>query len=358
MTLISSIDDFTMLKKFYPFALFSLIALAMPATSFSATSTPAETKNAGAAQTLPAALTSRFIPTRHGRLYMETEGHGTPLVLVNGGPGASRISFQPWFSVLADQHTLVYFDAIGRGRSDRLTDPAAYTVDRDIDDIEAVRAALGAEKIDLLGQSYGGIPALLYALTYPERVNHLVLSSAMTSAADFQANIDATNANLKTYYPDSWARVQAIRAQGAKSSDPRSGEEYARMTEMMYWYDPKNAEAMKHADTADKFNADVYAAMLGDDPDQVVGGTLKGYDPTPRLAALQAKTLVTGGRYDHVATPEIVYRNYTALPAGHAMLAMFDHSGHRPWVEESQLYFANLKAFLHDEKITRQSDKK
>ncbi|HYD79209.1 MAG TPA: alpha/beta fold hydrolase [Paucimonas sp.] len=297
------------------------------------------------------ALSAKTLQTRYGRLHVETEGSGPPLVLVAGGPGASRISFQPWFSRLADRHTVVYFDAIGRGRSDRLADPAGYTVEREIEDIEAVRVALGAERISLLGQSYGGIPALLYALRHPGRVERLVLSSAMIDAASFQANIDATNANLKTYFPDSWMRVQALRAQGVRSGDERSGAEYARMKDMLYWYDPRRAAEMKRAEPADKFNAQVYEAMLGDDPDHVVGGTLKGYDPTPLLPSLRAPTLVIGGRYDRVATPEIVFRTHAVLPSGLARLAMFERSGHRPWVEEADAYFDLLRKFLAGEEM-------
>lgn len=329
--------DYMNLKKIL------LVASALMVTQVAAASSDVASTKPVAEQAAPVAHT---LATRDGNLYYETEGSGTPLVLVPGGPGASRVNFQPWFSRLAGKHTIVYFDAIGRGRSARLPDPAGYTVERELNDIEAVRVALGAERIDLLGQSYGGIPALLYALKYPQRVGHLILSSSMIDAASFQANIDVTNHNLQTIFPDSWAKVQQLRAQGVLSSDERSSVEYARMKYMMYWFDPKNAARLKRPEAADQFSQEVYAAMLGNDPDYVVGGTLRGYDPLPLLPQLRAPTLVVGGRYDRVATPAIVQRSYDLIGPARAKLVMYEYSGHRPWVEESDAYFKMLEDFL------------
>ncbi|WP_175425869.1 alpha/beta fold hydrolase [Trinickia violacea] len=295
-------------------------------------------------------LASHKLITRDGMLYYEAEGQGEPLILVPGGPGACRISFQPWFSRLSNNHQVVYYDAIGRGLSDRLGDPALYTVERDVDDIENLRQALGVQRISLLGQSYGGIPALAYALKYPAHVSHLVLSSAMISAASFQANIDAANATMQMFYPAEWARVQALRAIGVRSADHRSEEEYAQLAEMMYWHDGRLASLMKQpSDPRERLDMTVYRAMLGENADFVVGGTLKGYDPLPMMHRLAARTLVIGGRYDRVATPEIVAQTYRSIPASLAQLAMFEHSGHRPWVEESDAYFARVSAFLDDQ---------
>src|SRR4051794_38907193 len=57
-----------------------------------------------------------YVASPDGRIYYEREGEGPPIVLVAGGPGGSHASFHPWFSRLADAHTVIYFDNIGRGR--------------------------------------------------------------------------------------------------------------------------------------------------------------------------------------------------------------------------------------------------
>ena len=145
----------------------------------------------------------RYVPTPDGRLYYESEGKGSPVVLVAGGPGGSHASFHPWFSRLAAEHTVIYFDNIGRGRSDRLKNPKRYTVERDADDIEALRKALGYRKISVLGHSYGGMPALAYALKYPTHCARLVLSDTLDSADAWQQNIDSCNFNSSTRFPKS-----------------------------------------------------------------------------------------------------------------------------------------------------------
>src|SRR5579864_1586582 len=60
-----------------------------------------------------------LIPVRDTRVWVEKEGHGEPLILLPGGPANSHVSFHPYFSALADQHQIIYYDYRGRGRSGR-----------------------------------------------------------------------------------------------------------------------------------------------------------------------------------------------------------------------------------------------
>ncbi len=159
----------------------------------------------------------QYLQTPQGRLYYETEGHGPAIILVAGGPGGSHASFHPWFSRLADHHTVVYFDNLGRGRSDRLVDPKQYTVERDADDIEALRTALKLDTITVLGHSYGGMPALAYALKYPAHIDHLILSDTLHSADGFQQNIDNCNREAAAQFPEVWEKLTAMRANGVKT---------------------------------------------------------------------------------------------------------------------------------------------
>ena len=289
----------------------------------------------------------QYVATPQGRLYCETEGHGPAIVLVAGGPGGSHASFHPWFSRLADRHTVVYFDNLGRGRSDRLKDPKQYTVERDADDIEALRLALHLDTITVLGHSYGGMPALAYALKYPKHLDHLILSDTLHSADGFQQNIDNCNREVATRFPEVWATLTAMRAQGVKTGSDAYEGLYGPPTDDLYWYNPDNAAKMFHSgDKADGMNLDIYFAMIGDDPEWVVGGTMKGYDPRPRMKTLTVPTLVCVGRSDRVATPKIAREIKDALPTETSRLVVFERSGHRPWVEETDLYFQTVTTFL------------
>jgi len=92
-------------------------------------------------------------------IYFAEFGHGPSLVVLHGGPGASHDYLLPWLLPLARSNQLLFIDERGSGRSERVQDVHQYTVENMVEDLEAVRAALGFDKISLLGHSYGGVLA-------------------------------------------------------------------------------------------------------------------------------------------------------------------------------------------------------
>jgi proline iminopeptidase len=84
-----------------------------------------------------------YIAGPSGRIYLEAEGDGPVVLLVGGGPGVSHVHYHPWFSRLADQHTVVYYDHPGTGRSGPRTG-AAYTLETYAAAIEAIRVHFDA----------------------------------------------------------------------------------------------------------------------------------------------------------------------------------------------------------------------
>jgi len=117
----------------------------------------------------------KWVDLEDGRLFYEVEGAGPTLVLVDGGPGNSHHEFHPWFSRAAQFCRVVYYDQRGCGRSTRTAPAGGFTVDGAVEDLEALRRAVGAERWFVLGWSYGGMLAQCYAVRHPERVAGLVL---------------------------------------------------------------------------------------------------------------------------------------------------------------------------------------
>lgn len=111
-------------------------------------------------------------------LFVEIEGEGVPLVLINGGPGGTHHYFHPWFSRISASHKIIYYDQRGTGLSD-FQPGSGYTFRQAADDLEKLRIQLGIGKWFVCGFSYGGGVAQLYAAAYPESVLGLVLISSV-----------------------------------------------------------------------------------------------------------------------------------------------------------------------------------
>jgi pimeloyl-ACP methyl ester carboxylesterase len=106
-------------------------------------------------------------------------GEGPLLVCHPGGPGFSSRYFAGDLGGLDTLFTLVLLDPRGTAESERPADPEAYSTDHYVADVEALRAALGVEQLNLLGHSHGGVVAAAYAAEHPTRVRRLVLANSL-----------------------------------------------------------------------------------------------------------------------------------------------------------------------------------
>lgn len=136
-----------------------------------------------------------------------------PVVFLHGGPGQGSQSF----AALAGPHLepglrLVYLDQRGSGRSERPWN-RAYSVDLLVEDLEALRRAWGVERLNLIGQSFGAVPALEYAARHPERVARVVIAAGLSSTP---ATMRAGCERLAVTHPGRYeAAVEQARAEGS-----------------------------------------------------------------------------------------------------------------------------------------------
>lgn len=287
-----------------------------------------------------------FVSVNGVKLWYESEGTGDPLILIAGGPGDSHSYFHPYFSSLADSFRVIYFDSFGRGKSDTAINKREYTFEKDVEDLEGLRKALGLGKISLLGHSYGGMVAQAYALKYSSNINKLILANTFFSGEMWQANDDNCNYEIKNQYPEIWEQIVLLRNSGVHSSDPKHQELYSKPPAyLFYFYNPENyLKRPKTVPSGKSFNADVYYTIAGDDCDFFIGGDIAKLDFRKSLKDINIPTLIFAGRYDRVALPrfEIQYKNY--MPQ--AEFVMFEKSGHQPFAEETQKTMSIIKSFL------------
>jgi proline iminopeptidase len=298
-------------------------------------------------------LLEAFVPTPDGRIYVEREGNpsGRVVVLACGGPGTSHDHYHPWFSRLAFSRlatgaSVVYFDYSGCGRSDRLDGDSEYSISLFARNIEAVRQHTESESIDLVGLSFGGLPAVEYALGHPGSVRRLVLSNAQISAESWQrTNIDGVNLELQRLFPEEWRRILRLREEGVRSLDPEYQALVAGVLPDLEWVDPWGHPTLEQPSEGG-FQERVYSSVIGPDPEWEVEGTLRGYDPLPRLQEIGAPTLVISGRYDRVTPPSVAQAIFDGLTPGKGRLYIFERSAHRPWAEQPDEYFEVVGRFL------------
>ena len=282
-----------------------------------------------------------YVEVNGARVWYESEGSGTPVLLIAGGPGCTHTYFHPYFSELARTYRIIYFDAYGRGKSDHAPKGTAYTFDRDVEDIEGLRKALGLGKIVVLGHSYGGMVAQAYALRYPQSVRKLILSCTLYNAEMWQANNDNCNYEIRNQFPQVWEKLQALRRRGLHSSAAEHQRAYAELPlGLFYYYDASNAARTGPFE----LNPDVYFTIAGDDADFLIGGDAARLDFRRDLAKLRMPVLVLAGRFDRVVLPRYSEQFKAYIPA--ARFHMFEKSGHMPFVEETEETFRVIRAFV------------
>lgn len=234
-----------------------------------------------------------FVQTPHGRIRCQVHGAGTvgiPVLLLHGGPGFPH-DYQEPLEALEDERPVIVYDQLGCGRSDRSDDPSFWTLERYVDEVAAVRAALGLKTVHLLEQSWGTMLAVAYLTTYGQTgIVSLVLSAPYTSTPRWIAD-------QRTYPAVMPASVQeAVRVHEA-SGDYKApayleavGPFYQKhLCRLETWPDCL-LRAMEGAGTA------IYETMWG--PSEfTVTGTLLTTDLTDRLPSLTIPVLFTCGEY-------------------------------------------------------------
>ena len=206
-----------------------------------------------------------YVTINGARLWYESEGSGEPLILISGGPGTSHDYFHPYFSALRDSYRIIYFDALGRGKSDRGKDRSDYSLARDVEDVEGIRKALGLGKINLLGHSYGGMVAQAYTLRFPDSIRRLILVDTQFSTEMWQANDGNNNHELRNQFPETWEKIQQVRAQGFNTCSNEYQDANDVSPAFLMFYNASVFEKLMHSDGS--INNEVYCAITGDDAD-------------------------------------------------------------------------------------------
>jgi proline iminopeptidase len=261
--------------------------------------------------------------------------------LIHGGPGGDHSGFKPAFTPLSARMQLVYFDHRGQGRSAR-GDPASYTLDENVEDMEALRLSLGLGPIVSIGTSYGGMVAMAHAARYPASVSHLVLI------------VTAAHGGFVT------------RAKGIVRE--RGTAEQQRVCEMLWAGELNTVERLRHYYDvmgplyARKHDAAAAGATRGRgilSPEPLIrafgpGGFMHSFDLRPELPHIAAPTLILAGRHDWICAPEFSEEIHRLIPGSD--LRIFENSSHSIRTDEPEAMVDAIAGFIvHKRRYRAQS---
>lgn len=253
-----------------------------------------------------------------------------PALVIHGGPGGDHSGFKPAFTPLSEHLQLVYFDHRGQGRSAR-GDPDLYTLDENVEDMEALRRHLGLGPVVSIGTSYGGMVAMAHAARYPEAVSHLVL--VVTAAhGGFIARAE-----------------QIVRERGTAEQQRVCATLWAggfeSVAEVQHYYDvmgplyslrfePSQAAAVRGR--AEPSPVPLNRAFGPD-------GFLRTMNLRPELPRITAPTLILAGRHDWICAPEFSEEIHRLMPG--SRLQVFEGSSHSIRVDEPEALRAAILDF-------------
>ena len=286
-------------------------------------------------------------PAGSFRVYTRRVGDNprVKILLLHGGPGATHECFEACDDRLpAAGVEYVYYDQLGSWHSDQPDDPSLWEVPRFVDEVEQVRKALGLDRDSffLLGQSWGGILAIEYALAHQEHLKGLVVSNMMASIPAYNAY--ARDVLMPAMDQDALAEALRLEAEGRHEEPrymellvPHHYEKHVLRLPQAEWPDPVQR-------TFAHVNPKVYVPMQG--PSELgASGKLAGWDRTADLARIAVPTLVIGATHDTM-DPAHLERMARTLPRGR-----YHHcpnGSHLAMYDDAEAYFEGLVRFLRD----------
>jgi pimeloyl-ACP methyl ester carboxylesterase len=319
------------------------------------------------------------LPTADGR---------PPILFLHGGPGGTSHCFEP-FDALADSgRTIVRYDELGSGRSDRPADTSLWHQATFVELLAHMREELGLERVHLVGWSWGGMLIMEYFRTRPTGVASVVLTSAPPDSAEYVVDVNQQRLDIPGFALDAMRRYEArwsppepkppgptqpgptdevitkqakafqkLAKLGARRTFQRAAALLSRVrprSPMLYTiasipYIERHLLRVQPiplplAKMLMGTGGEVYETMWG--PSEfMVAGTLADWSAYDVLPAIDVPPLVTCGRFDMVR-PERAEATAALIPG--SRLVIFEESGHSALFDEPERYVSVLTEFLDE----------
>ncbi|MGB0368413.1 MAG: proline iminopeptidase-family hydrolase [Flavobacteriales bacterium] len=263
------------------------------------------------------------------------------VLILHGGPAGTHEYLESFQSFFPQANIEFYeYDQLGSYYSDQPEDMSLYTIERFVEEVEQVRVALDLNKDNfvLLGQSWGGILAMEYALKYQQNLKGLVVCNMTADFHKYAAYNNKLREQLRPSLVDTFKMYEDAEDYGNPVYlELVEKEFYAKHICKIYPFPEPVARSFGH------FNGPVYSYMQG--PSEFVpGGILKDWSVWDRLHEIETPTLMVGAEYDSM-NPDEMKEMATLVQNGESLHC--PNGSHLALWDDQEVFMEGVITFIH-----------
>lgn len=288
-----------------------------------------------------AQVDSGYINSDRGEIFYRSAGTGQPIIFLNGGPGVSSAPYQDIFTKLNGLGKVVLFDQRGTGRSRGFKlNKKTISIEQMVEDLEKLRQHLGYEKIDLIGQSFGGTYALAYLAKYPQHVDHMVVISSSglgkETAWRFREYSEGKNSYLSPERLESMQRMLDKYRKEHELPSMVDAKSAYRSRARSYVHHDRNLPAAIHwLGTLHKYDQPTVRKLLIQ--------SLRKTNLKEALATVKNNVLILHGQADFI---DVRVARQTKDILQNSTLIVLEESGHMMWLDQPDKVQGAIRDFL------------
>ena len=270
-------------------------------------------------------------------LYYKMIGEGRPMIVIHGGPGLDHSYLRPHLDSLQNDYQLIFFDQRGSGRS-YTSESSEITVDRFVDDIEELRVKLRLGRVHLLGHSWGGLLAMLYANEYKTHLRTLIVVNPMSPSSELREEENKILSSRRTSF-DSTQMAEITTSNAFQNGRKEAMENLIHLGFKREFYDTTKLEMLKISISDDYQRNNQILNRLS--------GELEDYNHFRKLRSIYNPTLIIYGAHDPLSELAGIRIQQTI---GNANYIRLRECGHFPFIEKRDDFYEMVHRFLTEYK--------
>jgi proline iminopeptidase len=277
-----------------------------------------------------------YIQSNGINTYYKIIGGGEPIIVVHGGPGMAHNYLVPKFKRLTNNFKVIFYDQRACGKTNGEGNPDKITINNLVKDLETLRISLGIEKMNLVGQSFGGLIALNYAIKYTQNLKNLIILESAPASSDYEAEFENTIMERFTK-KEKEKQSQIKESEGFKNHDPEKHIEYYLSLFKAYFYDKTYHKELNF----NYFTKEMLKKNAISDP--MFDKYIENFDIYDGLKKITCPTLIIHGKYDPIPY-QAIERMHQCITGSE--LILFEKCGHFAHIEKENEYFSAIEKFL------------